>query len=359
MGFFISLLSVCVLIFIALLLGVQLYARFFPAFFLRAQEKVLALAFYISFLVGGIILSAAHFFPLSSLIVWAVAGLAALGMDCSSFSKRWKALLSFGLCMGSVLNLYQFSQNAVFWTLGGALIWWGIWRLWVWFDRFPLISFLTSLSWMFALCSVGLFMHTIPFFLLVPVSLIGTGVVAVSFFQLSQKKPFLGALSASLAGFVWGGIWFYFLSAGAVFQVLTAFGYYLFEGIALAIACYYHRPLQTYLTELLAFPNLASKAVSVVFSHLLILSFLSAMTIGMNLTVAPVLLFALIIILVDLYLRLSSLMNPQPTWRELFKNTKEGLFLFTKQIRGKAIQPAKKPRKKSVKKTISNRKKKK
>ena len=355
MGFSASLFSVCLIVFIGFLLGVKLYARVYPAFFLHYKERVLAGTLYASFLTGGILLSVTSFLPVSALAVWAAAGLAVLGLETSSCSGKWKTPLSLLLCLGTALTVYQFDKNAVFGAVFIAFVWWGIWRFFLWFDRFPFVSFLTSVSWTVALFSVGLVMHTVPNLLLILLSLIGTGVMATAYFCLLQKQPILGRLSASLAGFIWAGIWAYFCATGAVFQTFTAFGYYLFEGIALAVCFYFHRPLQTYLERMLAFPDLASKAVSVIFSHLLILSFLAAMTLQMKLTVAPVLIFALIVVLVDLHLRLSSLIHPQPTWRELLKNTKESFSLLTQQfkkepVKKKIVSPKKHTRKKKVKK---------
>ena len=354
MGFIASLFCVCFVAFIGLLWGVKLYARFYPTSFLHHQELTTAVALYGAFLFGGLLLSIFSFLPFSSLAIWCISGLAVLGLECSSFPKKWKIIFSFLLCLSNVLSLYQFDQNAVLGSFLMALLWLGIWRLWVLFDHFPFVSFLTSISWTIALVLVGIVMHTIPTVLLIPVALIGSGVVAASYFQLVQRKAILGYLTSSLAGFVWAGVWVYFLTTGSFFQVLTAFGYYIFEGVVLGVAFYLHRPLQTYLGRMLSFPQLASKAVSVVFSHLLILSFLAAMTLHMKFGVAPVLIFALVVVLVDLSLRLNVLVHPQPSWKELLKNTKDSLSVLVKQVKDKKNISSKK-----TKKTQKKRKKKK
>ena len=67
-------------------------------------------------------------------------------------------------------------------------------------------------------------------------------------------------------------------------------------------------------------------------------------------TLTPVLIFALVIVLVDLYLRLNVLIHPQPTWRELLKNTKDSCKLFTQQLRQKATTKKRGPAKSRQKK---------
>ncbi|MGN0919898.1 MAG: hypothetical protein ACI4OR_04000 [Alphaproteobacteria bacterium] len=351
MGFLAFLFCVCAITFIGLLFGLKLCAHFCPTSFLPHNEKSTAIALYSAFLLAGLALSVFSFLPFSVWGVWALSGFAVLGLRCSSFSKKWKRIFSFLLCLGAVLTLYQLNQTAVLFSCLFALFWWGIWSLYVWFDRFAFVSFLTSVSWMIALFSVGAVMHTVPASLMAASGVMGAGVLAVSYFRLGQKKPILGPLTASLAGFIWAGIWTYFLTTGAFIQVLTGLGYYLFEGIFLVIALYFHRPLQTFLERLLAFGPLAPKAVRILFSHLLILSFLSAMTLQIKATVAPVLIFALAVVLIDLYLRLNTLLHPQPAWRELFKNTKDSLLLLTKQAQKKEA-----PLPKTTKKTRKKRK---
>ncbi len=338
-------------IFAGLFWGLKLYTHFSPTAFLQHQEKTIVNVLGASCLVGGTLLSVfSPVFPIFLFVT--VSALVGLGLEYFSLQKKWKLIFSFLLCLGGSFLLVQ---NSIITPFFMALAWFGLWRLFVWFDHFPFVSFLTSVSWVVALFSIGLVMQNVPYFVLYSVSLIGAIVIAIGYFQLSQKQLVLGRLMASLAGFIFGAIWSYFLITGAVFQVATAFGYYLFEGVVLGIAFYTHRPLQTYLTGMLARPDLAPKSVKVIFSHLLILSFLSAMTLHLKWTVSPILIFALGIILVDLYLRLNALIHPQPTWGELLKNAKESFSLLPKKTQKKSSSPKDTSPKKTQKKRKSSK----
>lgn len=390
-------------IFAGLFWGLKLYTHFSPTSFLQHQEKTIFNVLGASCLVGGTLLSVfspvfpiflfvtvsgfvglgLEYFSLSKiwknifcclislggfLILYKLdidislilspsflltyLGVCVLAIAASPISKKWKLIFSFLLCLGGSFLLVQ---NSIVMPLFMALAWFGLWSLFVWFDRFPFVSFLTSVSWVVALFSIGLVIQTVPYFALYSVSLIGAIVIAIGYFQLSQKQLVLGRLTASLVGFIFGAIWSYFLITGAVFQVATAFGYYLFEGVVLGIAFYTHRPLQTYLTGMLARPDLAPKSVKVVFSHLLILSFLSAMTLHLKWSVSPILIFPLGIILVDLYLRLNALIHPQPTWGELLKNAKESFSLLSKKTQKKSSSPKDTCPKKTQKKRKSSK----
>ena len=352
MGSGMSLFFVCILIFFGILFGLKTYIRFYPAKFLAHQDIAEAVTFFLGILLGGGILFAFH--PNLSLFVWIIGGLCAFVLTFSSFSKKGKIFLSLLLCWGMVWNLDPSTGPLTFKMLLSTALWWGGWHLFAWFDRFPLTSLVVSLGWMLAFVSVGVLMRFMPVGCIVQVGLLGTATMALMYFKFSERKPFLGRMSSSLAGFLWMGVWGLFMVQGALVQTITAWGYYLFEIAVLGMALIRHRPLQTYLGRLLEQPALASKAFSAVFSHVLILSFLSAMTMHM-MGSRIFLIFILLVVLIDLYFRLHVLENPQPTWRELLKNTKTTLISCGSEFKRNFLHHENKP----VRKKPQKRKKKK
>ena len=137
------------------------------------------------------------------------------------------------------------------------------------------------------------------------------------------------------------------------------------------MALFCQRPAQTLLSGALMNPQYAAKAAKSVFKHVLLLSFFAAVMMRTR-YVAPLLIFALVVVLWDLYLRLNNLKNPLPTWRELLKNTRQGMTDFVVQMKQAAsatqkhtvskrkVVSSKKPKKAPLKKKpIHKRKKKK
>ena len=352
MGLFIPLICICLITYVGFFLGLKFYPRLkwkYPS------ELVETTILYVSFLISSGIACCLSFVPLSWFFVLNLGALTVLGIKLLSFSKRWKWGLSFLLCLVSVLCLYDDSILSVFFLT----LFWGIaWGIFFFFDRFPLVSSLVSVCWTFGIVFVGLVMRGIPEMIIFQTALFGGCIAIFSRFKLLQKNPRLGCLPALMGGFIWAGLWTYFISKGAVIQTLVSFGYYLFEAVFLIGAFVLHRPLTTLLEQLLARSQFSSKATNIVFTHTLALSFLSIMSMQMNQSTAPLLLIALGIILIDLYMRLNALEHPIPTWREMFKDTKESVMLLVDEVKSKntaSKEEAKTSKKVPIKKTSSKK----
>lgn len=359
MGFFISLLSVCLFIYFGLWVGLRSYAYSHQKAFLYNKESIEAIAVYLALLVGMGFFSFMSFIPFHVVAFWGFAGGGILAFSQAKMSAKKRLLFQGLLCFSSILALYQVSETAFIFSLLLAFLWWMMWRVIVWFDQFPFTSLLVSLGWTMALLATGLLIHTIPNSIVAIVALLGTITFLFGYVRAAQKQPVWGSLISSLLGFAWAGIWAYFLNLGAISQTLTAFGYYLFEFVFLIFAFLYHKPLQTFLAKSLMNPQYASKAIGFVFSHILLLSFFAAVMIHKG--NIPLLLFALVIVLLDLYVRLNALENPLPTWRELLKNTREGTVEFINQIKRirfdkKNVSYQKRPQKKPTKKAVISKK---
>ena len=340
MGFFLSLISVCFFTYLGVWFGIKSYVHFHQKFFLNHKEFTEGTALYLALLFGMGLFSFMSFIPFTIVALWGFAGAGILSFSQIQISMKKHLFFQGLLCLASVLALYPFSENSLT-SLSLAFLWWFIWRVMVWFDRFPLTSLLVSLGWTMAILTTGLLLRTIPNTIVAITSLLGAMTFLFSSFKVSQKQPVLGQLISSLLGFVWAGVWIYFLKLGAVFQTLTAFGYYLFEVGFLIVALICHKPFQTLLAGSLTDPQLAPKAVKSVFSHILLLSLCA--TVMMRIPSASLfLLFALAVLLLDLYLRLNNLKNPLPTWRELFKNAHQGMTDLVEQVKQTAFSPKRK-----------------
>ena len=350
MGFFTSILITCVFIYILLGMGIRFFAKSYPKIFLRCTDLVDASAFLIALLLGGVVLFLFSDLPFTTLLSWVLGGLVILGIPYLKVKKNYNFLAEFLLCL--VCSFFLFQSVNPFIAVVLALLWWGMWHIFVFFNTFALVSFITSLSWGIALLITGFIIQNISLGMLGQIALVCISASALSRVKLSQKLPVFGKLSVAIIGFAWGGIWTYFLSNGALLQTITAFGYYLFEAIFLCLMIIKHQPLETFLTKLLKYPQFASKAVSITFSHTLILSFIAALMIGGKRLPVAASLFILTIVLIDLYMRFNAFEHPVPTWKGVFKDLKNTFSEGINQVKkGKIFEqkPVKNPEKKMVK----------
>ena len=306
---------------------------------------------YTALLIGSGIMCLYSFLPLSFFTLIALGSLAILGIADCSFSKMGKLALSFLLCFISASFLYPFSGH--FLQIFSLALFWGFsWGIFVFFDRFPFVSSLVSFSWALGIVSVGLIARRIPEMIIVQVALLASIIALFSRFKASRGSFNLGQNTACLFGFFWAGIWTYFISTGAIVQTLIPFGYYLFEGIILLTAFILHRPMMTFGERLMLQGQFTAKATNIIFLHLLFLSFLSAMSMYSTYSMTNVLVFAWLLILIDLYVRLNALEHPIPTWREMFKDTKNSMLTLVDEVKSSRTPQKKKavPKKKTNKK---------
>ena len=330
MNFFTTLTCICLIVYFCLYVGLKFYPQL--------KRKELSDLVQIEFLFGTIfvgsgVLCILSLLPLSLFFVLNTGGLLAIIIQHAPFSLKLKLLLSFCLCLCSTLCLYPSTEHFLLMPVVLTLFWGITWGIFVLFDCCSFVSYIVSLCWGIAIVAVGLVMRTIPQMIIAQTALLTVSITVFSCVRFSQKKTNLGKTVASLMGFIWGGILTYFVNSGAVLQTFILFGYYFFEGIILLGLFLTRKNMVTLLEHLLNVPQVRSKAMGIIFSHLLILSFLSSMTMSVRGDIVPALIFVLVVVLMDLYLRLSTLETPMPTWRELFKSTFQGITDFTKQIK--------------------------
>ena len=366
MSFGLFLIILCVVMYIALRLGINWYMLKYPSQYALSSDCINAASFYLLALAGSsvIYILFKDFFPIGIFLVWAFGGWVVFCLEQKQFPLKRTLLYQFLIVLFSVLVSGYFPLEFTFSIFKNvfliALLGMFFWRVFVFFDRFPIVSFLVMLSWIIPLFGVG-FLQNFP--MEVMVQSVFLGVIALASMQINfkQKSPCLGRISSSLVGFLWMIIWCYFLAKGAIIQTISMYGYYLFEILILLLAFLRKKPLETFLFHLVKEKKFATKAISVVFYHLLILSFFGTMAMRMNgKFVYSLILFVMGIIFADLYVRLNAFENPVPTWGQLFSDTKKGVLSIADQFKKKTQKKKKASSKissgKTVKKKVTRKK---
>ena len=332
----------CLIAYILLRVGLSLYISKNPVKYDSCPDYINAVSFYLASLIGGGALSIlfADVFSLGVFFVWALGGWAVLVLEQKGLPLKKALPYQLLIVLLSILFMGYFPSTLNLLALGSILLTTllgvFLWRVFVFFDRFPITSFLVTLTWIISLLSIGFFQN-FPGALMLQVAFLTVITIISMQVNLKNKSPFLGRISASLIGFLWLGVWCYFLAKGSIIQTVSMFGYYVFESIILLIAFFKKKPLETFLFHLIQEPKFIKKSVSVVFYHLLILSFCGVMTMQMELNYATsLILFVTVIVLVDLYIRLGAFEKPIPTWKELFSDTKKSILSMADQFKQKS-----------------------
>ena len=358
MGVFLSLFLTIIVSIVMFFVGKKAFPHFFKK---KDLEFIDTISAYFSLIGAGAFLRVVspEFSSIKLLLLWMMAGAAIFWMEEGKFSLKKKLLFQLFLSLGSVLTFSDltFSPDLLWKVPGLVLMFEGFWHIFVWFNRFPSVSFINVLSWILALLGMGLLIQTVPDFIIGPVVFLGVTEFILMRFNLSRGLPCFNPKEALLFGFLWGSLFTYFISSGAIVQTFCFWGYYLFEGIFLGIALVYRRSLVPFLSHLIEQSKWASKAVGFVFSHMLILSFFGAMTLRLRGAASGAIIFVLVIVLIDLFLRLHNLEYPSPTCWEIFSDLKKAVISTTSQV--KQVLLLKKepiPKKVSKKRTPRKRK---
>ena len=253
--------------------------------------------------------------------------------------------------------------------------WTTIMSLVMFFDRLPLLNFLTLGAWTLAFAVMScLNMNAVPpqiaaisLLLMAPL----WGVISV----LSRRGDgSLGTYGSTFLGFIMGGIVAICTGAGSYGSALALSAYYLFELGFFIVALIGLHPMGMEKGSF-AFGTILMRGdpvpvVKVVFFRLIILSLLASMMWRTNRL--GILTVIIMLIMLDLYNRFKVAGAPAPTIKEMWCDTKEGLKKLWKQERGpktkevavaverKPVKSQKAPAKKqkvSVKKTTKKTKK--
>ena len=252
-----------------------------------------------------------------------------------------------------------------------ALVWTCIMGIVMFFDRLPLLNFLTVGTWALSFAAIGI--------------ISGTGAPAIAVLGLLLLAPLwailstlakrlegsLGPYASAFLGFIMGGMISVCLMAHSYGSALILMGYYLFELFFFVMGLLgFHpfgmQPGDFALGAVLA-KNKPTPIIKVVFFRLLIMALIAALMWKIN--KIGVLSIIILIILADTYNRFNAAGAPPPTIRQMWSDTKNGLKMAWKSLLNmKPLQVAKKepeekkvvtPQKKSVKKKAVKRKKKK
>ena len=266
-----------------------------------------------------------------------------------------KGLLQFALCAAGIAGIMiptvGFSLSYCIWGLVLSLLWWAGWRLFVFFDRYPAVSNLTSTAWGLALFVVC-FVANLPNILVFPAFLLAFGIFIISRIRLSYGLPNLGFAMAQISGFLWAGFWTYCVFNAPIQTLLLVYAYYLMELAVMACAYFQQQPVEPLLISTIRACANGAKAVGTVFKSVFILAFIAGIMIVLqnsaNLLIAPVLFF---ILCFYMYNNLKHIDHPIGGWRDIFSTAKKAVCTLPKASKEMLSNIQKNFKNRSTKKT--------
>ena len=240
--------------------------------------------------------------------------------------KIWVPLV----CASGTYLLHKFFPNIQFdWLLYCvvAVVWMFVMSLIMFFDKIPLLSFLTFSSWTFAFVAIILTGTSFPAALTVMSVLVFTPLWAVFKNSVQEMHGSLGLYASAFLGFVMGAIVAICVASGAYISATALMGYYLFEGLIFGIAYLGIHPFGMQRGDF-ALTTMFNKGnptaiVKLVFYHLIILSLIAVLS-----WQAHRMLFAgvaLVVIWMNLLNRFRTYGEPETTIRQVWKSTKLSL----------------------------------
>ncbi len=276
----------------------------------------------------------------------------AMGLVCLAFMGTgmrplWRSFGMVAICFLSTYFLPQAVQIQA--GLAGTfehVLLSIIWALMIWvfakMDRVPFMSMILSTG--FAAC---MFLLS-SFFAVVPVAL-GYFAVIILIAQMGMnmylKKilpPKLGYSASVLVGFLWGAYAIYFLALGYVPAVVILYGYPTMEVIFAAVVSFgiYHNwNSQSYLVEQALGKNIfPQKVLKAVMMWMLLLAALAALSI-MSVSISQSAFYiALAIVLINIYMRLTSWGEPKVRLRDVGADLKKGLSEVKKELQNMPLK---------------------
>ena len=314
----------------------------------RECKKEMPLDLPISFILlvilslGGICFS----FAVPGTVVTFYHMMLAMGLVCLAFMGTamrpvFRALGMVIICFLSTYFLPEAVQIQA--GLAGTFehVWLGVvWAVLVWLfykmDRVPFMSMVLSTG--FAAC---MFLLS-SFFTVVPIAL-GYFAVVILIAQMGMNMclknlvtPKLGFSASVLVGFLWGAYAIYFLVLGYTHAVVILYGYPMLEVIFAAFVSfgYYHNwHSQSFLVEQALAKNIMpQKVLKTVMMWMLLMAALAVLSIKSATSGNLVFYIALVIILVNAYMRLTSWGEPKVRLRDVGSDLKKGLQEMKKEF---------------------------
>ncbi len=309
---------------------------------ISSKELDVFSAFIVTILliVGTAFLCAIKDIPIYIFNIFIGLLLAVFYFSQKKLEKFQKNLIYFVLSFLAILGLLSlqtiFSFHYLPTYLFLSLLWLAGWRIFCYFDKAPLISYVTITSWSFALFLIGM---TIPILGNIPG--IFAAIVGVILFALLRSRLNLGVLNfgpfaSELIGFIWGGIWTLIIFNTNPVLLILPYGYYLMELCRILIANIKNQNTEMLFTEALKSETRKKRAISVLFSHVFLLSILAFVLslLGFNFQKNNLIILCLFIIMTfDLYNNLVNLERPIGSWKDIISSIKEGTKQLPKEMK--------------------------
>ncbi|MBE6446094.1 MAG: hypothetical protein E7021_01630 [Alphaproteobacteria bacterium] len=359
------LLLLCVVLFCACLFSFRLGQKnFIKSSKLLAKELDNFSAFILtaSFIVGTAFLSAVKGLPIYTLNIFVGLLLAVFYFSQKKLTKLKKNLIYFALSLVAVLGLLLPQESFSFYYLFGcsflALLWLIGWRLFCHFDKEPLVSYITATSWAFALFLVGMMIPVFGNVLGVFCAIIGVSVFAVLRSRLNLGVLNFGPFASEIIGFVFGGVWTLVILNTNPLLLILPYGYYLMEVCRTLIADVKKQNPETLFSVALKSEVRKKRAISVLFSHIFLLSVLAGVLslLGFNVQKNNLVVLCLLVIVgFDLYNNLVNLERPVGTWKDMFSSIKEGIKQLPKGIKSALNTPKERLKKKKTTKKLKSK----
>lgn len=299
-----------------------------------------------AFLMGAVMLgltfcSVIFSRPNLSLYTWIVSALFAVLYLSTQWPQLkakmvWIPLLCFS---GSYVLHKTFPEIPM-----GAGMFMGVTAVWiltmmtvVFFDRLPLLSFLTMGSWTLAFTVMGIANSEFPPEFVVLALLTFAPLWAIVNIFSREKQGLLGEYASPLLGFIMGSFIAMCIMFSSTGSAITLMGYYILEAVLFALAWLGLKPLGIQKGNF-AFMTVLQKGhpeaiIKVVFYHLVILSLLA--TLMWQTTSISVLLLALVVVLVDVYNRFRVSGAPAASIKEIVMDMKNSFKELTSKKKTK------------------------
>lgn len=330
--------------------------KFIKSSKLLTKELDVFSAFVLSALtiVGTAVVYAYKELPIYSLNVLLCLILAVFYVSQNDLTKRTKFIIGFVLSFLGVLGTISSDVFSCYYLTACfcmALFWFIGWRLFCYFDERPMLSYITSTSWSLALFLVTMMISVFPNTLGVVAGIVGVCFFAICRFRLSLGFLTSGPYAREIAGFLWGGIWTLVVLNSNPTLLILPFGYYIIECFRILIARFKKKSFETIFETALKTENKRKKAISVLFTHIFILSVLCAVLSVLGMGVHKnnlVILVLLAIIGIDLYNNLTNIDRPVGTWKDMISSMKEGIKQLPKGIKSVLDTPKERLKKKKT-----------
>ena len=206
-------------------------------------------------------------------------------------------------------------------------VWSVVMSIIIFFDRVPLLNFLTFGAWSLALAVVGFLNDFIPSQITVPSLLVFAALWGCVNILSRNMKSNLGPYCVAILGFVMGGIMAICVGMRSYGSIMAMMGYYLFECFFFGLAWLGLHPLNMNRGEFaftkILFCSDPVRIIKIVFYRLVILALIGVMM--WQTDRLAVLFLIVLVVLLDTYNRFKSCGANAPSIKSMWQETKTGL----------------------------------